>query len=214
MTELKIDGDPVIRKVDGRSKEARLSRAAARPEPAAPRTQRAGRMEARGRDGQVLSRTTIQTTDEFEIPKHLMEKDWDYQWVAVSVAGDNDICLNMLQEFEANGWRAVPASRFPGRFMKNGTASDAAIVRKGQMLMERPMSLTDEAKAEEYRKAVTQMKDRDQSLMGRNANLRGNLAPGFEMGGKYRGTGGDLRMSIDSNIDAPRPQHKLAEPGE
>lgn len=214
MTELKIDGDPVIRKVDGRSKEARASRAAARPEADEPRTTRAGRAEVRGRDGQILSRSTTTVSDEFEIPTHLKDKDWDLQWVAVTVAGDSDICLNTVQEFEANGWRPVPASRFPGRFMKSGTAPGEAIVRKGQMLMERPMVLSEEARAEEYRKAVTQMRDRDQSLMGREANLRGGLAPGFEMGGKYRGTGGDLRMSIDSNIDAPRPQHKLADPGE
>lgn len=212
MTELKIEGDPVIRKVDGRSKEARAARAATRPEPETARTERSGRMQARGRDGQVLSRTTVQTSDEFELPSHMMEKDWDYQWVAVSVAGDSDICLNMLQDFEANGWRAVPASRFPGRFMKTGTAGDAAIVRKGQMLMERPMQLSIEAKAEEHNKAMAQMRDRDQALMGHTANVRNSLGPGFEMSSKYRGTGGDLRMSIDANIDAPKPQYKLAEP--
>jgi hypothetical protein len=58
------------------------------------------------------------------------------------------------------------------------------------------------------------MRDRDQSLMGRKANLRGTIPDGFEMGGKYRGTGGSLRMNIDPGLDIPMPSHPLAEPGE
>lgn len=214
------ESDDDIRKVDGRTREAKAARAADLAAAARTVETRSARMSARGdngrievlgRGGEVLRRTTTQVGDEFDVPESAKEPDWDYQWNAVSVAGDSDIALHMLQEFEANGWRAVPSSRFPGRFMRTGTPGEAAIVRKGLMLMERPKVLSEEARQEEYRKAVGQMRDRDQSLMGGKADLRGQLGPGFEMGGKYRGTGGDLRMSIDRALDVPKPTYDLAD---
>ena len=85
---------------------------------------------------------------------------------------------------------------------------------RGQMLMERPSELCQEARAEDYRIARQQMLDRDQSLMGGKANVRNALPDGFAMDNRYRGTGGDLRMSIDRALDVPAPAHQLAEPGE
>ena len=80
------------------------------------------------------------------------------------------------------------------------------------MLMERPKVLCDEARAEDVRVAKQQISDRNESL--KLSGVRKNLAEGFEMGAKYRGTGGDIRMSIDRALDVPSPEHKLAEPGE
>ena len=200
------------KKVDGRTKEGRMLRlqeAMAAGTAPIPQPPRPGRVAARGRAGEILSRNATQVGDEFELPESMKEPGWSYQWCAVSINGDSDITLNMLQDFEANGWRPVPAGRFPGRFMKQGTPADAAIVRKGQMLMERPQSLTDEAAAEDKNKALAQMRDRDQSLMGHSANLRGSMPSGFEMGGRYRGTGGDLKISIDHGVDIPKPEHQV-----
>jgi hypothetical protein len=36
------------------------------------------------------------------------------------------------------------------------------------------------------------------------------MADGFEMGKRYKGTGGDIRMSIDRALDAPQPEYTLA----
>lgn len=210
------DSELGVTKIDGRTKEARDARkaaAAARSEELTRQPARSG-TEVRGRNGEILSRSLTNVIDEFEIPENLKDKDWDMQWCVVSVHGDTDIALNLLQDFEANGWRAVPACRFPGRYMKAGTAPDAAIIRKGQMLMERPMVLSLQAREEDERKARRQMSDRDQSLMGRKANLRNSMPEGFEMGGKYRGTGGDLRMSIDKGLDIPKPSYPVAGSGE
>src|SRR5262245_8533411 len=61
-------------------------------------------------------------------------------------------------------------------------------------------------------KARKQMSDRDESLMGGKGNVRGAMNGGFEMSaGKYRGTGGDLRISVDPGLDIPALQHTLAE---
>ncbi len=55
------------------------------------------------------------------------------------------------------------------------------------------------------------MRDRDQALMGGKSNVRNAMQGGFEMGGKYRGTGADLRMSIDPGLDIPAPSHKVVD---
>ncbi len=78
--------------------------------------------------------------------------------------------------------------------------------------MERPESLSDEARAEDVRLARQQISDRNESL--KLSGVRKNMADGFEMSGKYRGTGGSIKMSIDPALDVPQPSHTLAEPGE
>lgn len=83
-----------------------------------------------------------------------------------------------------------------------------SIIRGGQMLMERPKSLSDEARAEDIRMAKQQISDRNESL--KLAGVKKGMADGFEMGGKYRGTGGDVRMSIDRALDIAPPSHELA----
>ena len=78
------------------------------------------------------------------------------------------------------------------------------------MLMERPTSLSDEARAEDVRLAKQLISDRNESL--KLSGMKKNMGDGFEMGAKYRGTGGDIRMSIDRALDAPAPSHQLADP--
>lgn len=164
------------------------------------------------RTGEVLSRKRTEAGDIFDLPEGVKEKGWDYQWCAVSVMGNQEILLDQNLMMAENGWRPVPCDRWPGRFMPAGHKGN--IVRGGQMLMERPMALSDQAKREEYQKAAGQMRDRDQALMGRKADLRGNMPDGFAVGGRYRGTGGDIRLNIDPAVDAPLPQYELAEPGQ
>lgn len=216
--------DPEATKVDMRTREGRAIRAqqAAQRQQREPPRQTAPREPMReparggvvvGRDGETLSRRRRDDgKDIFDIPAELKEPGWSYQWCAISIAGNSDILMDQNLMFAENGWRAVPAERWPGRFMPAG--HKGPIIRGQQMLMERPLSLTLEAEAENKAKAQAQMRDRDQSLMGGKAALRAQMRNGFEMGGKYRGTGGDLKMSIDPGLDIPRPQHELAEPGE
>lgn len=201
-----MNDEPEIQKVDGRSREARLARAQNR-EP----TREATRGDVVvGRNGEVLSRKRTQTGDIFHIPDSLIPKGWSYQWCAISVVGDKEILMDQNLMMAENGWRAVPASRYPGRFMPEGHTG--SIVRGGQMLMERPQKLSDEAREEDIRNARKQMSDRNESLM--LSGVKNQMRDGFEMSGKYRGTGGDVRISIDQGLDAPRPSHQLAEPGE
>ena len=177
-----------------------------------------GKVSVRGRDGEWLSRKRPANQDEFFIPPHMIPAGFEYQWNVVTVHG-----MEMISEQIAmaeNGWRPVPADRpdFAGRFMPVGATG--AIVRGGQRLEERPKALCDQARAEDQRNARQQMSDRNESL-----KLSGvTKGTGFEMNAnRYRGTGGNITMNIDRGlmadesgniIEAPRPSHQLAEPGE
>jgi hypothetical protein len=166
--------------------------------------------EVVGRNGEVLSRKRTVSGDIFDVPNELIPKGWEYQWCAVTVVGNTEILMDQNLMLAENGWRPVPSSRHAGRFMPPN--HQGSIIRGGQMLMERPKSLCDEARAEDVRLARQLISDRNESL--KLSGVRKNMGDGFEMGPKYRGTGGDIRMSIDRALDAPKPSHPLAEPGE
>lgn len=167
-----------------------------------------GRIQATGRNGEVLSRNRTQTGDIFEIPRELIPDGWDYQWCAVSVTGNTEILLDQNLMMAENGWRPVPSSRHPGRFMPVGHKGN--IVRGGQMLMERPMALSIEAREEDIRAAHQLISDRNESL--KLGSVKKEMGQGFEMSKKYRGTGGDIRMSIDKALDVPAAKYDLADP--
>lgn len=200
-------------KIDGRTKAGRAARSAMRTQTQTPmrETQR-GDDPVLGRDGQPLTRRRVAGVDQFHIPQEIIPEGWDYQWNTISVYNNQDLVVGQSMQMYENGWRAVPAMRHPGRFVPIGTKGD--IIRDGMRLEERPKSLGDQARAEDIAVARRQMSDRDNSLMGGKANLRDAMHGGFEMSGKYRGTGGDLRVSVDRALDIPPPSHTLAEPGE
>lgn len=172
-----------------------------------PAPARAGRIEALGRNNEVLSRRRTSTGDIFDIPKNLVPAGWEYQWCAVSVVGNTEILLDQNLMFAENGWRPVPSDRYPGKFMPAG--HKGSIIRGGQMLMERPTSLSDEARADDIKAARQLISDRNESL--KLGSVKKQMSDGFEMSGKYRGTGGNIRMSIDRALDVPAPQHTLAD---
>ena len=166
--------------------------------------------EVRGRDGEVLTRKRKQGVDPYEIPPHIIPKGWTYQWNAIAVMGNTDIVLDQGLGMYENGWRPVPAARHPGMFVAHGTSG--AVVRGGLRLEERPAELTKEARADEVLTAKQLISDRNESL--KLSAVKNGLGSGMEMSKRYRGTGGDIRMSIDKALDIEAPSHELAEPGE
>lgn len=167
--------------------------------------------EILGRDGEVLTRKRTGTSDPFHIEPSMIDPGWTMQWIALSVVGSTEVqgLQDQLFGMLENGWRPVKTGRFPGKFMPAGTPPETHIVRGGQGLYERPVAMTKEAQDEDIHIARQQMMDRDQSLMGRNANVPGAMKNGFSMDGKYRGTGASVRMSIDPGIDAPAPSYQV-----
>jgi len=165
-----------------------------------------------GRNGEVLNRHRVAGVDQFAIPPEIVPVGWSYQWNTVSILNNADLVVGQSMQMYENGWRTVPAERHPGRFVPVGKTGD--IVRDGMRLEERPLSMTLEAQAEDVAVARRQKMDRDQSLMGGKAAVRGAMQGGFEMSDRYRGTGGSLKMSIDPALDVPGPSHPVAESGE
>lgn len=163
-----------------------------------------------GRNGEVLKRAANTGGDEFTVPEHLKEAGWDYQWLTERIYNNADIVKRHNHQMYQNGWRPVLAQgRWNGVF---GPVTDKGpIVVGDSALYERPLELTKEARKEDVKKARTQMSDRDQSLMGGKADLRGNMPGGFAMNPKYRGAGGDIRMAIDPALDAPSPSYQPAD---
>jgi hypothetical protein len=100
-----------------------------------------------GRNGEILSRTK-DYEDAFDVPLHMREVGWSYQWNRMSVYGKEDTAE--MRRMQANGWRPIPAERF-------GETGDTSFVeREGLILMERPKGMTELAEKEEERKAATQ----------------------------------------------------------
>jgi hypothetical protein len=163
-----------------------------------------------GRNGEILSRSQTQSQDPFDIPKSMIPTGWEYQWNIVTVIGNPDIARDQHHIMHVNGWRSVPAERLAGTLIPAGSKGE--VVRGGLRLEERPEAMSDKARAEDVRLARQLISDRNESL--KLSGVRKNMGDGFEMGPKYRGTGGDIRMSIDRALDAPAPSHPLAEPGE
>ena len=172
----------------------------------------------RGRNGEILSRTRTGVGDRFAITDDMREPGWDLQWNAISVLNNKDVVAQQSLEMFANGWRPVPHDRYPGRYAMPGTTGP--IIVDGLQLEERPISLSQQARVEEIRKAKAQLSDQNEAL-----KLSGvtNNAPGFSTSSKYRGAGGDIRMQIDRALyyddqgnaaAVPAPKHELANLGE
>lgn len=163
---------------------------------------RGGAVVVEGRNGEVLTRRRTSVGDIHHVPPEEIPPGWDYQWNAITVVGQQLREEQMVMQ--QNGWRPVPASRHEGRWTEPGY--DGAIVVKGLRLEERPTALGNEARAEDKARARAQVRDQVDAL-----RLSKKMPTGMEVSGKYRGTGADVRMSIDPALDVPRPSYQEAE---
>lgn len=163
---------------------------------------RRGAMVVTGRDGETLTRRRTAVGDIFHVPPEEIPDGWDYQWNTYSVLNQQQTDHQVLMH--ANGFRPVPSDRHPGRWTAPGASG--AIIVNGLRLEERPSTLGDEARTEDIQKARAQMRDQTDSL-----RLTEKLPKGYESNRKYRGTGGDVRISIDKNVDIPAPTYELEE---
>ena len=184
-----------------------LARNRARPAREAPRElvrepERRGATVVVGRNGEELSRRRVVQGDVFFVAPHEIPKGWDYQWNQYTIVGEEAVDRQL--EMYENGWRPVPSSRHPGRWMQRG--HEGAVIVKGLRLEERPTELGNAARAEDIAHARAQVRDQTDAL-----RLSKKLPEGMAIGQKYRGTGGDVRISIDPGIDVPKTTYELDE---
>lgn len=108
--------------------------------------------------------------NDFDFHSSEIPEGWDYQWIRHTVHGDaqDSEIFDMME----NGWRPVPHERHASRFAKTDVNGKGCIMRQGQLLVERPMHLTQEARAEDQRRANDQMRGQFQRF---NVELPDNV---------------------------------------
>jgi hypothetical protein len=99
-------------------------------------------------------------TDTFYVDQSAIPEGWGYEWRRLTVYGKEDPSYQV--KLAQQGWEPVPASRHP-EMMPLGT-TDKFITREGQILMERPLELIEEAKLIERRKARDQVRVKEEQL--------------------------------------------------
>jgi len=104
--------------------------------------------------------------DEFYIDPASIPDGWTYEWKRKTVLGQEDPAYQVA--VARAGWEPVPASRHP-EMMPTGW-SGAIIERKGQVLMERPTEIVNQAKARDYKRARDQVRMKESQLSGTPAN--------------------------------------------
>lgn len=99
-------------------------------------------------------------TDDFFIDGSAIPDGWSYEWKRKTVLGQEDPAYQVA--LARNGWEPVPASRHSS-YMPTGS-SYSTIERKGMVLMERPLEISDEVRAIELRKARAQVRHKEEQL--------------------------------------------------
>ncbi len=99
-------------------------------------------------------------TNEFYIELGIIPDGWSYEWKTRSVLGAEDPAHQVA--LARRGWEVVPVSRHP-ELMPIGYKG-ADITRKGMVLMERPLEITQEAQRKALLVARTQMRDKEAQL--------------------------------------------------
>lgn len=131
---------------------------------------------------QGRSRRRKSSIDRFYVPADAVPEGMTYQWCRKSIWGQPDI--SHMVGLQENGWTPVPADRHSGLFMPNGHVGD--IERDGLVLMERPVELTAEARAEDKAAAdaLTRMQDEQlgRALPQQFDRVRPNIRTGYERG--------------------------------
>lgn len=97
--------------------------------------------------------------DEFFIDPRAVPEGWDYNWKRYETTGMKDDAYEV--ELRQAGWEAVDTSRHPN-MMPIGTRG--AIIRKGMMLMERPLEISNIAKQRELYNARDAVASKEKAL--------------------------------------------------
>ena len=111
-------------------------------------------------------------TDEFYVPPSLVPDGWTYEWKRHKIWNQEDPAYTV--QLAREGWEEVPLHRNAAHeAMMPRNWSGNTIERKGMILMERPLELTEEARNIEKRRAR-------QQIIAKKEQLGENKAGEFE----------------------------------
>ncbi len=177
-----------------------------------PREPVRGETVYRGRNGEVLTRSTvINSGDPLYFDPAIVPDGWEYQWNTTDVYGSKDHTRQQSIIMYRQGWRPVPAERHPGVFMPHDYKGPVTVA--GAMLEERPKGMCDEARIQQVAEARQQMRTQSDSVMGKmnKALPDGYASPNATQRRSFKTGGDNLRMSIDRALDAPTPSYQPAD---
>lgn len=100
------------------------------------------------------------SVDKFYIDPKLVPDGWSYEWKMFTVLGKENPSYQVAMAHK--GWEAVPSSRHPHLMPINYAGN--TIEREGMILMERPLEITQEAKARDLRVAKAQVRGKEEQL--------------------------------------------------
>jgi hypothetical protein len=108
-------------------------------------------------------------SDDFDVPEDCKKPGWDYEWKSLTVMGQPVDGADMAKIY-GQGWRPVAASEMPDLVPPGWDKK--TIERYGQILMTRPMHLTQAARREDRQIADEQLADK---LRGAVASAGGKI---------------------------------------
>ena len=111
------------------------------------------------------TRTTRRKSNErlgvFDIPNHLIPKGYAVNWKRVATYGKSEDPSYQV-DLQEQGWVPATVDQFP-TLVPTGY-KETAIIRRGMMLMIRPVEYSREAEAEDYATAREQVTDKLRQL--------------------------------------------------
>jgi hypothetical protein len=100
--------------------------------------------------------------DKFYVDPKIIPDGWSYEWKMFTVLGKENPSYQIAMAHK--GWEAVPRSRHPHLMPINYQGE--TIEREGMLLMERPLEITQEARARDQRIARAQVRGKEEQLGG------------------------------------------------
>ena len=101
--------------------------------------------------------------DEFRIDRDMVPEGWSYEWKRKTVMGQEDVGYQTA--LARSGWEPVDVNKdSKHRALMGADWKGQTIERKGMILMERPKSITDEARRLESRRARGQVQIKEEQL--------------------------------------------------
>lgn len=137
-----------------------------RDEPVAARAGRMADLSEFGLRSDITRKQRDEDVSQFHIEEEDIPEGWSVQWEVEVINGApmKDLRADKLIETLESGWQYATTNIPSLRKYATPGQSDGLIRRGGQVLMMRPLHLTEQARAEEFRKSNDQINQKRRQL--------------------------------------------------